>query len=113
MHFQLAAADVPSVKPNTRWTASMRVWMEGSTMTFVKSGVRVRILIAAMMATLGLGIGTAAAQSTVDVGLLGPFSGPWAEHGKLMRIGAEMAAEEINGQGGIKALGGAKINLVI
>jgi branched-chain amino acid transport system substrate-binding protein len=82
-------------------------------MTFVKSGVCVRILIATVTATLGLGVGTAAAQSTVDVGLLGPFSGPWAEHGKLMRIGAEMAAEEINGQGGIKALGGAKINLVI
>src|SRR6202048_3910070 len=87
--------------------------MEGIIMRFVKSGVYVHLLAAAMTATLGLGVDNAAAQSTVDIGLLGPFSGPWAEHGKLMRIGAEMAAEEINAQGGIKALGGAKINLVI
>ena len=62
---------------------------------------------------LALGVGGAAAQSSVDIGLLAPFSGPWAEHGKFMRIGAEMAVEEINKQGGIKALDGAKINLVV
>src|SRR6516165_11867597 len=87
--------------------------MEGIIMGFVKSGVYVHLVAAAMTAILGLGADNAAAQSTVDIGLLGPFSGPWAEHGKLMRIGAEMAVEEINSQGGIKALGGAKINLII
>jgi branched-chain amino acid transport system substrate-binding protein len=74
---------------------------------------RLRALTAGIMATLAIGLGGAAAQSSVDIGLLGPFSGPWAEHGKFMRIGAEMAVEEINRQGGIKALGGAKINLVV
>ena len=73
----------------------------------------VRILAAGITAALTTWVAAAAAQSTVDVGLLGPFSGPWAEHGKLMRIGADMAVEEINRQGGIKALGGAKINLVV
>jgi branched-chain amino acid transport system substrate-binding protein len=82
-------------------------------MGFVKSGIYAHLMAAAMTAMLGLGADNAVAQSTVDIGLLGPFSGPWAEHGKLMRVGAEMAAEEINAQGGIKALGGAKINLVI
>jgi branched-chain amino acid transport system substrate-binding protein len=87
--------------------------MEGIIMGFVKSSVYVHLMAAAMIATVGLGADNAAAQSTVDIGLLGPFSGPWAEHGKLMRVGAEMAADEINAQGGIKSLGGAKINLVI
>jgi branched-chain amino acid transport system substrate-binding protein len=87
--------------------------MEGSIMGLVNRSICVRILAAAITAALGMRAGIAAAQSTVDIGLLGPFSGPWAEHGKLMRIGAEMAVEEINSQGGIKALGGAKINLVI
>src|SRR3984893_8789193 len=87
--------------------------MEGIIMRFVKSGAYVHLLAAAMTATLGLGVDNAAAQSTVDIGLLGPFSGPWAEHGRLMPMDAERAAEEINAQGGIKALGGAKINLVI
>lgn len=70
-------------------------------------------------AALALGVsaalGPAAAQSPkpVNIGLMAPFSGPWAEHGYLMRLGAEMAVEEINAQGGIKALGGAKINLVV
>jgi branched-chain amino acid transport system substrate-binding protein len=74
---------------------------------------RFRALAAGITATLALGVGGAAAQSSVDIGLLAPFSGPWAEHGKFMRIGAEMAVEEINKQGGIKALDGAKINLVV
>ena len=74
-------------------------------MVYVNKGLR--ILAAGITATLTIWVAGAAAQSTVDVGLLGPFSGPWAEHGKLMRIGAEMAVEEINSQGGIKALGGA------
>ena len=60
-------------------------------------------------------VGPAAAQSPKDINyaLLAPFSGPWAEHGRLMRIGAEMAVEEINKAGGIKSLGGAKLNLVV
>ena len=72
----------------------------------------VRILAAGITAALTTWVAAAAAQSTVDVGLLGPFSGPWAEHGKLMRIGADMAVEEINRQGGIKALGGAKLDII-
>src|SRR5438876_5656886 len=43
--------------------------------------------------------------------LVGPLSGRWARQGQLKKMGAEMAIEEINSQGGIKALGGAKIVL--
>lgn len=55
----------------------------------------------------------AQAPPSVNIGLIAPFSGPWAEHGYLMRLGAEMAVEDINAKGGIAALGGAKINLVV
>jgi branched-chain amino acid transport system substrate-binding protein len=75
--------------------------------------VRVRRKLLAVAGFLALGFPGAGAQTTVDIGLMGPFSGPWAEHGKFMRIGGEMAVEEINRQGGIKSLGGAKINLVV
>src|SRR5438876_161863 len=43
--------------------------------------------------------------------LVGPLSGRWARQGQLKKMGAEMAIAEINAQGGIKALGGAKIVL--
>jgi len=49
----------------------------------------------------------------VKVALIAPFSGPWARQGDLMLKGAEMAVDDINAQGGIKALGGAKLKLVV
>jgi branched-chain amino acid transport system substrate-binding protein len=55
----------------------------------------------------------AQAPKDVKVGLLVPLSGLYARPGAVMRMGAEMAIERINAQGGIKALGGAKINLVV
>ena len=69
---------------------------------------------------LGLGLATLAAPAiraqtpaTVKVALLAPMSGPWARNGQMMRSGAEMGIEDINNAGGIKALGGAKMELVI
>ena len=49
----------------------------------------------------------------VKVGLLVPLSGIYARPGAVMRMGAEMAIERINAQGGVKALGGAKLKLVL
>ncbi|HKI99274.1 MAG TPA: ABC transporter substrate-binding protein [bacterium] len=54
-----------------------------------------------------------AAPKTVEIGMIAPLSGPWAREGQLMKLGAEMAVDEINHGGGIKALGGAKLKLVI
>ena len=42
-----------------------------------------------------------------------PLSGPWARQGILERMGAEMAVDDINAAGGIKALGGAKLKLLV
>jgi branched-chain amino acid transport system substrate-binding protein len=49
----------------------------------------------------------------VKVALIAPLSGPWARQGDLVKKGAEMAVDDINNAGGIKALGGAKMKLVI
>ena len=52
-------------------------------------------------------------QSTAQIGLIAPMSGPWARQGELMRLGAELAIKDINESGGIKALGGMPMELVI
>jgi branched-chain amino acid transport system substrate-binding protein len=72
--------------------------------------------------TLGLA-GTAAALAPrraraqapreVKIALVVPLSGPWARQGILEQMGAEMAIEDVNNAGGIKALGGAKLKLVL
>jgi branched-chain amino acid transport system substrate-binding protein len=49
---------------------------------------------------------------TIKVAVIAPLSGPWARQGQLIQLGAEMAVDEINEQGGIAALGGAKLELL-
>lgn len=49
----------------------------------------------------------------VKVALLAPLSGPWARQGLLMKAGAELGIEDANAAGGIKALGGAKMKLIV
>ena len=49
----------------------------------------------------------------MKVGVLHPVSGALSYSGQQGRIGAMMAIEEINAAGGIKALGGAKIEAVL
>ena len=62
---------------------------------------------------IGTGLRPAVAQAAeVKVAMIAPLSGPWARQGQLMRMGADMALEEINQKGGVKALGGAKMSLV-
>ena len=72
---------------------------------------------------LGLGLATGAAAvaprraraqapKEVKIAMLVPLSGPWARQGILEKFGAEMAIDDINNAGGIKALGGAKLRLM-
>ena len=49
----------------------------------------------------------------VKIALVVPLSGPWARQGILEQMGAELAIDDVNGSGGIKALGGAKLKLVL
>ncbi len=54
-----------------------------------------------------------AQPAPVKVGLIAPLSGPWARQGEVMRHGAELAIKHINAQGGIAALGGAPMELLV
>lgn len=73
-----------------------------------------RILSALTLASATLlAAGPSLAQSEVKVGLIAPMSGPWARQGDLMVKGANLAIEDINKAGGIKALGGAKLKLIV
>jgi branched-chain amino acid transport system substrate-binding protein len=54
-----------------------------------------------------------AQPKTVNVGVILPLSGANAQFGINSRQGIELVADEINAAGGLKGLGGAKINLVI
>jgi branched-chain amino acid transport system substrate-binding protein len=70
--------------------------------------------LAALAIAIAAGAEPAAAQpKEVKVAVIAPLSGPWARQGQLVRLGAEMAIDEINDKGGIKALGGAKMTLVV
>ena len=72
---------------------------------------------AVVLALIGALLGPSApapvalAAEEMRIALVAPLSGRWARQGQLKKMGAEMAIEEINAQGGIKALGGAKVVL--
>jgi branched-chain amino acid transport system substrate-binding protein len=82
----------------------------------MKTVLRRRTLGSALVVALIMALGGATAEAQtkeVKIALIAPLSGPWARQGQLMRMGADMAIDEINQSGGIKALGGAKLVLVV
>ncbi|MBB3264023.1 branched-chain amino acid transport system substrate-binding protein [Azospirillum sp. OGB3] len=80
------------------------------------SGVSRRTVLtagaAAAFATVGAPSILRAQTPAVKIGILQPVTGALAHDGDLGRLGAEMAINEINAAGGLKALGGAKIEMV-
>jgi len=68
---------------------------------------------AAGAAALGVPAVLRAQAPTLKVGVVHPITGPLAEPGQACRLGAQMAAEAINAAGGIKALNGMKLELVL
>src|SRR2546428_775199 len=74
--------------------------------------LRTRTLAAVLVLLLtAVAVPPAPAADDVKIALVAPLSGRWARQGQLKKMGADMAIDEINSQGGIKALGGAKIVL--
>jgi branched-chain amino acid transport system substrate-binding protein len=67
---------------------------------------------AAAAAVLGAPALLRAQPAAVKIGILQPVTGALAQDGEFGRMGAEMAINEINAAGGIKALGGAKLQMV-
>ncbi len=53
-----------------------------------------------------------AQAAPVKLGILQPVTGALAQDGEYGRIGAQLAIDDINAAGGIKSLGGAKIEMV-
>jgi branched-chain amino acid transport system substrate-binding protein len=83
--------------------------------TQVGIGQRFWLVIGLVMVVCLGGFGAhrpACAASEVKIAVIVPLSGRWARQGELYKAGSEMAVDEINAQGGIKALGGAKLVLV-
>ena len=83
-------------------------------MTTPKIGRRTALALGGAAAAAGTAAGTARAAEPkeIEIALLVPLSGPWAEQGILERLGAEMAIDDVNKAGGIKSLGGAKLKLL-
>jgi branched-chain amino acid transport system substrate-binding protein len=52
------------------------------------------------------------AAEEIRIGVVCPLTGPTAKFGQAQRNALTMAAEDVNGAGGIKSLGGAKIKLI-
>src|SRR6059036_2434066 len=77
-----------------------------------KAGIGFAIVMAALIAApmLFTAVPSPAAED-LKIALVVPLSGRWARQGQLKKMGAEMAIAEVNAQGGIKSLGGAKIVL--
>jgi len=75
---------------------------------------RIGLLTKTLMAA-GCMAGAMAAvhADTVKVGVLLPMTGPNAAFGRTSLNGMQMAVEDFNAKGGVKSLGGAKIELVI
>lgn len=68
---------------------------------------------AALAASAALPLGARGQGAPVKVGVLHPVTGFLAYSGNLSRLGARMAVEDINAAGGIKALGGVKLETVL
>ncbi|NNM72941.1 ABC transporter substrate-binding protein [Enterovirga aerilata] len=73
-----------------------------------------RTLLGTAAASMALpGIVRAQNPTEVKVALLVPISGMYSRFGTVMRMGAEMALDHINAEGGVRSLGGAKLKLVV
>ena len=79
------------------------------------SGKFAKGLLGAAIVTTALAssMSATAQPKEVEIGLIAPMTGPWAKQGEVMKIAADLAIAQINQQGGIKSLGGAKLKLAV
>src|SRR5262249_57998254 len=69
--------------------------------------------VAAGVSALGFPAVLRAQAPTVKGGVIHPVTGPLAEPGQACRAGAPLATDEINAAGGIKAVGGTRLALLL
>jgi len=82
-------------------------------MHYAKKRRQFLVNTAALAASAALPIGARGQAAAVKIGVLHPVTGFLAYSGNLSRLGAELAIGEINARGGLKALGGAKIQTLL
>jgi branched-chain amino acid transport system substrate-binding protein len=70
-------------------------------------------LLIILLATSVAVASRARAADTVDIAVIVPLSGPNATVGEMIVNATKLAIEDINGAGGIKSLGGAKLNAIV
>ena len=78
----------------------------------LKSGTKLSTLLFLALTGTTLWVPTAIAQTKIKIGVVLPLSGPFALGGQNVKRGYDLGAEDVNKAGGIKALGGAQIELV-
>ena len=61
-----------------------------------------KLLVIALALVMALTATFAMAEGTIKIGVIGPMTGPYAVYGLAVQYGAQIAAEEINAQGGIQ-----------
>jgi branched-chain amino acid transport system substrate-binding protein len=67
----------------------------------------------ALAAGAALPLGARAQANAIKIGVLHPVTGFLAYSGNLSRLGAQMAIDDVNKAGGIKSLGGAKLQAML
>ncbi len=72
-----------------------------------------RTIVAAGAATLAMPAILRAQPAAVKIGLIHPVTGALAYGGQLCRLGGQTAVEDINAGGGIKSMGGAKLEALL
>lgn len=72
-----------------------------------------RSVLAGSAATLALPSVPLAQPAAVKIGLIHPVSGALAFGGQQCRLGAQAAIADVNGAGGLKSMGGAKLEAVL
>lgn len=83
----------------------MTAWNDTTRRSLLKTGAAG----AAILSAPGL---LRAQAAPVKLGILQPVTGALAQDGEYGRLGAQLAIDEINKAGGIKSLGGARIEMV-
>jgi branched-chain amino acid transport system substrate-binding protein len=72
-----------------------------------------RTILASGAAALAMPSVLRAQSSTVKIGLIHPVTGALAYAGQLCRLGGQTAIDDVNKAGGIKAMGGAKLEALL
>jgi branched-chain amino acid transport system substrate-binding protein len=72
-----------------------------------------RTVLTSAAATLAMPAVLRAQAATVKIGLIHPVSGALAYGGQLCRLGGQIAIEDINNSGGVKGIGGAKLEALL